>query len=60
MVARRSLRRQPEYVAYQASKSAALVVQKNARTFNAQRAYVKKRDEARFKAQVRIYSSWLV
>ena len=47
-----SIRRAPEYEAYQASKSAAVVVQKHARTFRARRAYIKKRDDARFQAQV--------
>ena len=46
------IRRAPVLLDYQQSKSAALVVQKNARAFNAQRAYVKKRDESRFKAQL--------
>ena len=46
------IRRKPVFVAYNQAKSAAVVVQKNARTFNAQRSYVKMRDESRFKAQL--------
>ena len=44
------LRRQPEMSLFKSARRAATVVQKHARTYNAKRLYVQKRDESRRKA----------